>query len=271
MLYFIPTPIGNLEDISLGSLRLLERVSTLFCEDTRVTKKLLHLLSERYDFKPNIRNFISLHSHNEKSLLEKLDPALFEEEVAYMSDAGMPGISDPGCALIIYAQRHDIPYRVLPGANAALLAYVASGYCETKFLFFGFLPHKGKARESALHEALYSGYTTILYEAPHRLTKLLEQIAAIAPERELFLLKEATKLHEKHFRGTAPSLQKTLSQEKIRGEWVAVLKASVNKTIPITEEEILSLDLPKKQAARLLAKITGKSPKDCYRSLLDGN
>ena len=271
MLHFIPTPIGNLEDISLRSLRVLERVSTLFCEDTRVTKRLLHLLSERFDFHPNIQNFISLHSHNEISLLEKLDPALFEEEVAYMSDAGMPGISDPGCALVAYAQRHDIPYQILPGANAALLAYVASGYCETKFLFFGFLPHKGKAREESLHEALYSGYTTILYEAPHRLMKLLEQIEKIEPDREIFLLKEATKLYEKRFRGTARSLLSQLSGERIKGEWVAVLKASRKAHAAITTEDILALDLPKKQTAKLLARITGKSPKECYQTLLDNN
>ncbi len=269
MLYFIPTPIGNLEDISLRSLRLLERISVLLCEDTRVTKRLLHLLSERFDFSPHIERFIPLHSHNERTLLERLDPALFDEEVGYMSDAGMPGISDPGCTLVQYAQEHAIAYEVLPGANAALTAYVSSGYCQTRFLFFGFLPHKGKARDEALHEALYSGYTTILYEAPHRLQKLLAQIARIDPGRELFLLKEATKLHAQSYRGSAEALMKRLHAQTIRGEWVVVLKASAISRATLTVEEILALDLPKKQTARLLSKITGKSPKECYRSLLD--
>lgn len=269
MLHFIPTPIGNLEDISLRSLRLLGTATTIFCEDTRVTKRLIYLLKEKALIDPPEQKFISLHSHNEKAILEKLDPALFqEEEVLYVSDAGMPAISDPGCELVRFAQRHAIDYDVLPGANAALLAYASSGFCESRFLFYGFLPHKGKDREEALHEAMYNGYVTILYEAPHRLIKLLEQICNIDPERELFLIKEATKRFQKQFKGQAGHILEMLKIQNIKGEWVVVLNSDHKETGVITVDEIKQLDIPKKQAAKLIAKITGKSPKACYNDLL---
>lgn len=269
MLHFIPTPIGNLEDISLRSLKLLGQATLLFCEDTRVTKRLIHLLKERKLIDPPEQRFISLHSHNEKEVLAKLDSTLFSEEtVLYVSDAGMPAVSDPGCELVRYAQQHAISYEVLPGANAALLAYAASGFCESRFLFYGFLPHKGNNRTTALHEAMYNGFVTILYEAPHRIMKLVEQICNIDPKRELFLIKEATKLHEKWFRGSAEEILTELKSQNIKGEWVAVINSDKKETGVISVDDILSLDIPKKQAARLIAKITGKSPKACYNDLL---
>ncbi len=268
MLHFIPTPIGNLEDISLRSLRLLGTATTIFCEDTRVTKRLIYLLKEKALIDPPQQKFISLHSHNEKEVLEKLDPALFKEEVLYVSDAGMPVVSDPGCELVRFAQYHAIDYDVLPGANAALLAYASSGFCENRFLFYGFLPHKGKERKSALHEAMYNGYVTILYEAPHRLIKLLEQICNIDPNREIFLIKEATKRFQKRFRGSAEQILEELKIQNIKGEWVVVLNSDKKETGVITVEDIMQLDIPKKQAAKLIAKITGKSPKECYNDLL---
>ncbi len=269
MLHFVPTPIGNLEDISLRSLRLLESATTIFCEDTRVTRRLIHLLKERNLISPPEQKFIFLHSHNEKALLEKLDPELFmREEVLYVSDAGMPAVSDPGCELVRFAQQHAIPYNVLPGASAALLAYASSGFCESRFLFYGFLPHKGSDRSAALHEAMFNGFVTVLYEAPHRIMKLIEQICNIDAKRELFLIKEATKLHEKHFRGSAEEVLKILKSENIKGEWVVVLNSDKKETGQVSVDDILSLDIPKKQAAKLIAKITGKSPKACYNDLL---
>ncbi len=269
MLHFIPTPIGNLEDISLRSLRLLGTATTIFCEDTRVTKRLIYLLREKSLIDPPEQRFISLHSHNEKEILSKLDPELFtREEVLYISDAGMPAVSDPGCELVRFAQRHAIDYDVLPGANAALLAYASSGFCESRFLFYGFLPHKGKDRERDLHEAMFSGYVTILYEAPHRLLKLLEQICNIDPKRELFMIKEATKRFQQRFRGPAEEVLAELKMQTIKGEWVVVLNSDRKETGVITVEDIMQLDIPKKQAARLIAKITGKSPKACYNDLI---
>lgn len=270
MLHFIPTPIGNLEDISLRSLKLLGSSKLLLCEDTRNTKKLINLLKERnlIEVTQN-QEFIAMHSHNEKEVLAKLDPELLKNEtVAYVSDAGMPTVSDPGCELVRYAQLHEIPYDVLPGANAALLAYAASGFCESRFLFYGFLPHKGSNRENALHEALYNGYVTILYESPHRLLKLLEQICNIDPKRELFLIKEATKMYQKQFKGCAEEIYELMKMQNIKGEWVVVINSDRKELGVITVEDIGKLDLPKKQAAKLISKITGKSPKECYQELL---
>ncbi len=268
MLHFIPTPIGNLEDISQRSLRLLANATTVFCEDTRVTKRLISLFKERYELDFLDKEFISLHSHNEKAVLEKLDSSLFEQDVVYLSDAGMPAVSDPGCELVRYCHYHDITYEVLPGANAALLAYAASGFCETQFLFFGFLPHKGNDRNNALTKALNSGYVTILYESPHRIEKLIDELVKKAPHREIFLIKEATKMYERHFKGTSLQVQHMIKNQNIKGEWVIVLNALKKEFGVITVEDIISLDIPKKQASKLIAKITGKSPKECYNDLL---
>ena len=268
MLHFIPTPIGNLEDITFRSLRLLESAKIILCEDTRVTKRLLHLLKTKYEIDPQVEQFISLHSHNEKEILKELSPSIFDDIVLYVSDAGMPAVSDPGSALVSYCQQHGVEYDVLPGANALLLAYASSGFCDTKFLFFGFLPHKGGDRQDKLREALYSGYVTIIYESPHRILKLIDQIYDMTPDRELFLIKEATKLHQKTFRGAAKEIKKILKEQNIKGEWVVVVKSDKKEIGTITVEEVLKLDLPKKQAAKMIAKITGKSPKECYNQLI---
>ena len=268
MLHFVPTPIGNLEDISLRSLRLLGSAQTIFCEDTRVTKRLIYLLKEKNLIDPPEQTFISLHSHNEQAVLSKLDPALFENDVLYVSDAGMPAVSDPGCALVAFAQAHGIDYDVLPGANAALLAYASSGFCQTQFLFYGFLPHKGKDRQHALEEAMFNGYVTIVYEAPHRLLKLLGQICNIDAKREIFMVKEATKRYQHYFKGEAEALLAELEVQNIKGEWVVVINSEKKALGSISVEDIKALDMPKKQAAKLIAKITGKSPKECYQELL---
>ncbi|MCH9812398.1 MAG: 16S rRNA (cytidine(1402)-2'-O)-methyltransferase [Epsilonproteobacteria bacterium] len=268
MLHFVPTPIGNLEDISLRSLKLLESATVILCEDTRVTKRLFHLLKTKHHFEPQAQKFISLHSHNEQEVLASLSPSFFDQEVLYVSDAGMPAVSDPGCVLVNYCTTHKVEFEVLPGANAALLAYAASGFCDTRFLFFGFLPHKGGDRQNALKEALYSGYVTLLYESPHRIVKLIDQICLLEPQRELFLIKEATKLHETTFKGSASEIQALLKVHNTKGEWVVVCKGEKQQQTMITIDDIMQLDLPKKQAAKLIAKITGKSPKECYNALL---
>jgi 16S rRNA (cytidine1402-2'-O)-methyltransferase len=268
LLHFIPTPIGNLEDISVRSLKLLAQSSLVFCEDTRVTKRLISLLKERNDLDFLEKEYISMHSHNEKALLEKLSPEILMQDVVYVSDAGMPAVSDPGCELVRYCHTHAIKYEVLPGANAALLAYAASGFCESQFLFFGFLPHKGNDRANALTKALNSGYVTILYESPHRIQKLVDELALKAPDRKIFLIKEATKMYERSFKGTSLEVQEELKMQNIKGEWVVVLNALKKEFGVITVEDVIALDIPKKQASKLIAKITGKSPKECYQELL---
>ena len=269
MLKFIPTPIGNIGDISLRAIEALSEADTLLCEDTRVTKKLIHILKERYNtvFKQN-QEFISLHSHNEKHFIEKLEPSFFEQNVVYASDAGMPGISDPGQLLIKYALQNKIEYDVLPGANALLTAFVASGFVETQMLFWGFLPHKSKDRATSLQGALYSGFTTVLYESPHRLQKLLLEIKEEDAHRKLFLAKELSKKYQNYFSGTAEEILNSIN-DNFRGEWVVVVEAAEShNSSAISQNDILELDLPKKVQAKLISKITGENTKSCYQKLL---
>jgi len=269
LLTLVPTPIGNIGDISLRAIEALRNADILLCEDTRVTKKLIHILEERYntEFKEN-QEFISLHSHNEQAFVEKLDPSFFEQNIVYASDAGMPGVSDPGQVLVSYCLEHDIEYDVLPGANAVLTAFVASGFCETQMLFFGFLDHKGSSRSEGLQRALHSGYTTVLYESPHRLEKLLLELDKEAGEREIFLAKELTKKYQKYLRGTAGEILKKLDGN-FRGEWVVVIRASAaQNSSAVSENDILELDLPKKVQAKLISKITGENTKEIYQRLL---
>lgn len=272
MLSLVPTPIGNISDISLRTLEVLSQADTLLCEDTRITKKLLHLLKERHNLllKDKLQ-FISVHSHNENDFIKKLSSDeyvdFFDKNVVYMSDAGMPGISDPGAFLVQYAIANSIEYDILPGANAVLTAYVASGFSATKMLFFGFLPHKGKERKEELLQALYNGFNTVLYESPHRLMKTINEIEQEDVNRELFLAKELTKKFQTFYTGTATEIKQKLDKE-IKGEWVIVIKASPARHSSLSEHDILELDIPKKQAAKLIAKITGENIKSCYNRLL---
>lgn len=269
MITFIPTPIGNLEDISLRAIKALENADILLCEDTRITKKLLHLLEERFDLKRKEQNFISVHSHNEDEFINNLDKEFFTKNVAYVSDAGMPGISDPGQKIISYCIDNSIEYDVLPGANAVLTAFVMSGFVSTSFSFLGFLPHKGSSRSEALNSALHKEEVVILYESPHRLVKLLKEISEIEPGREIFLAKEITKKYQTLFRGDAKTIFESISKTTIKGEWVVVISAGkVETKLTMGVDDIMQLNLPKKQVAKLLSKVTGKSPKECYNELI---
>jgi len=269
LLSLVPTPIGNIGDISLRSIELLSKADILLCEDTRVTKKLIHILKERYSttFKEN-QGFISLHSHNEQAFVEKLEVSFFEQNIVYVSDAGMPGVSDPGQVLVRYCIDNGVEFDILPGANALLTAFVASGFVETQMLFFGFLDHKGSSRASQIQKALHNGYTTILYESPHRLEKLLLELQNEEPTREIFLAKELTKKYQNYFHGTAYEIYEKLAGN-YRGEWVVVLRAGEShNSSAISQKDILALDLPKKVQAKLISKITGEKSKSCYTRLL---
>ena len=270
MLSLVPTPIGNIGDMSLRAMTALSEADTLLCEDTRVTKKLLNILKERYDLKPkDNQNFISLHSHNEKDFIQKIEPSFFDENIVYVSDAGMPGISDPGQMLVRYCIENEIEYDVYPGANALLTAFVASGFVETQMLFFGFLDHKGSSRSLGLQEALHNGFTTILYESPHRLEKLLLEINKEESNRKIFLAKELTKKFQNYYHGTAKEILEKIDAN-FKGEWVVVIEAGdIHKSSAISQNDVLELDLPKKVQAKLISKITGENTKTCYKRLLE--
>ena len=268
MITFVPTPIGNPQDITIRAMRCFEKAELFLCEDTRQTKRLLQLLQERFGMVYPQADFISFNEHNGAQRLEELSELLGSKEVVYVSDAGMPVISDPGQLLVAYAQEHGLAYDVLPGASAVTTAYAASGFEEGKFLFYGFLPHKGKERALALSEAMGNGYNTILYEAPHRLEKLLEQIVALDPERELFLAKELSKKYQKYDRGTAKTLQEKLSGETIRGEWVVVIRAQKSDEGSLSFDEVYAMDIPPKIKAKLLAQMSDRSVKEWYAQLV---
>ncbi len=268
MITFIPTPIGNPQDITIRAMKLFEKAELFLCEDTRQTKRLLRLLEERFDMAYPDADFHSFNEHNGEERIEQFCAVLASKEVVYVSDAGMPVISDPGQILVSYCQENDITYDVLPGASAVTTAYAASGFEEGKFLFYAFLPHKGKERSSALAEAMGNGYNTVLYEAPHRLEKLLSEILILDEERELFLAKEISKKYQRYYRGTVKVLNEQFKELNIRGEWVVVIRAKESAEKSLSFTEILTLDLPPKPKAKLLAQLSDKSVKEWYNELI---
>lgn len=269
MLRLVPTPIGNLEDISQRSLKALLEADLIFCEDTRVTKRLLHLLSEKQNLDFGNKEFKSFHSHNENQVLKSLDKDTFSKNIVYVSDAGMPCVSDPGASLVDFCIKNNIPYDVLPGANAILTAFAMSGFTSTEFTFYGFLDHKGVSRASKLDEILNSCRLGILYESPHRLLKLLEELKNKDENKTIFLAKEISKLHQKTFKDSAINLYNEFLNIDIKGEWVVVIEAKEKIGFNLELDDILPLDLPPKVKAKLIAKLTGESIKDIYQELLD--
>ena len=247
---------------------LLIHADVLLCEDTRVTKKLLQILKERYNQPSRDQKFIAVHSHNEYDFINNLSADFFEQNVIYVSDAGMPGISDPAQLLVRHCIDNKIEYDVLPGANAALTAFVASGFITTQMLFFGFIPHKGSERKSYLLHAMYNGFTTVVYESPHRLLKLLQEIKNEDANRELFVAKELTKRYQRFYHGRAEEILEQLGLH-VKGEWVVVIQKAEARDATFSEQDILALDIPKKMASKLIAKITGENPKACYQRLIE--
>lgn len=261
MLFLVPTPIGNLEDITKRAIKALFESEIIFCEDTRVTKKLLNLYKI-----PLNKKFISMHSHNEDKIISNLNPDILKNKLCvYVSDAGMPAISDPGSKLVKFCIENKIPYSALPGASALITAFAASGF-EGEFTFFGFLPHKGEKREKKLNEVIQNDKISILYESPHRIEKLLAELKKSIPDREIFLAKELTKLHETYIKDKI----KNIKLENTKGEWVVIIdKGTRSKKIELSYEDILNLTLPPKEKAKLLSKISKKSVKEIYKGLLN--
>ena len=269
MLCLVPTPIGNLEDISSRSLKVLEESELIFCEDTRVTKKLLNLLGEKYNLDFSNKEYKSFHSHNENQILKTLDKDTFSKNVVYVSDAGMPCVSDPGATLVDFCIKNQIPYDVLPGANAVLTAYAMSGFKQTSFSFYGFLDHKGASRSSKLDEILNDDKLPILYESPHRLLKLLEELKEKDENRTIFLAKEITKLHQTTYKNSSKNLFEEFKNVNIKGEWVVVVEPKEKIGLNLELNDILPLDLAPKIKAKLIAKMTGESIKEVYQQILD--
>lgn len=271
MLSLVATPIGNIEDISLRAIKALESADTIFCEDTRVTKKLIQILQQRTLLRDEIdARFIALHSHNEADVISKLDISMFEKNICFVSDAGMPCISDPGALLVDFAIKNDISYEVISGSNAALLAYASSGFSEKEFLFYGFLTHKKNSREQELQKLLQKDVNFILYESPHRIEQLAQELSTFIPKNEIFIIKEATKLHEKKARFLASNFPKYLEDINTKGEWCVIVRNSNETQMEgINEKDLIDLNLPPKTKAKLLAKVTDKTAKQWYDLLIN--
>ena len=219
-LYIIATPIGNLEDITLRALRVLKEADVILCEDTRVTAKLL----QKYNIKTPT---VSYHSHSKLSKVEKIFSLLLEgKNLALVSDAGTPAISDPGVLLIsqIRSRRSDVQIVPIPGPSAVIAALSASGLPSSDFLFLGFLPHK-KGRETLFKEIAESKRTVVFYESPHRIIKALTSLKEHLKSRKIAIARELTKIHEEIVFGTPEELLVYLNnnKEKIRGEFVVMV------------------------------------------------
>ncbi len=221
-LYIIGTPIGNLEDLTWRAKRILSSVSVIACEDTRVTKKLL----THYKISTPT---ISLHQHSDSADIGRLiNRVVGGENVAYVTDAGMPAIADPGGLLVATARRYNLRVEVVPGPTALTSALAVSGFPADSFLFLGFLPHK-KGRQTLFKRIAATDETVVLYESPHRLMKTLESLKAAAPDRPLAVCRELTKIHESVITGTAAEAFSHFlhHQDQVRGEFVVVVSPKV--------------------------------------------
>lgn len=221
-LYVVPTPIGNLEDMTYRAVRTLREVDLIAAEDTRQTMK----LCRHFEITTKL---VSYHEHNK----EASGPRLIEDiqngkSIAVVSDAGMPGISDPGSDLVRLAIEANIPVVVLPGANAALTALVASGLSTERFLYYGFLPRKKKERVDVLTSLRYEPGTVIFYEAPHRLKEMLSAVRQVLGNRQLVLGREITKTFEEFLRGSVDEAIEWCESE-VRGEFVVMVSGATEE------------------------------------------
>ena len=233
MLYVCPTPIGNLEDITLRVLRVLQEVDLILAEDTRRTAQLLN----HYEISKRLESF---HEHNEKEKTEEVLKRLQQgKKIALVSDAGMPGISDPGGWLIRRAIDEGLPCEILPGANAALVAYLQSGFPSPQFAFYGFLPRKKGQRQAELASLKDLAFPIIFYEAPHRLLVTLNDLLLAFGDRKASVSRELTKIYEETLRGTLSELIGHFSEHKPRGEFVVTVDGAPQETLEITEDDII--------------------------------
>lgn len=219
-LYLVPTPIGNLEDITLRALKILQNVDVIAAEDTRNTRKLL----THFEIQTPM---ISYHEHNKKTSGEKIIQLLAEgKTIALVSDAGMPAISDPGYELIQDVIHNGFPVIAIPGANAALTALIASGIQPQPFYFHGFLPRKKQEREKMLADLKGMRATMVFYEAPHRLKETLEAMFQTWGDREIVLARELTKKFEEYLRGTLLEALDWVKRETVRGEFCLIVEGA---------------------------------------------
>ena len=272
-LYLVGTPIGNLEDITLRAMRILKEVQLIACEDTRQTSKLLN----HYDIQTRT---ISYHEHNELTRSAELIMHLEQgQSIALVTDAGMPGVSDPGYRLASLAIRHRIPVVPLPGASAFLCALVASGFPTDSFVFHGFLPVKLGQRRKVLEEIKNEVRTQIFYEAPHRLLATLADVVdVLGAHRHVVVAREVTKIYEEFVRASAAEvLADFTKRDEVRGEITLLIgRAEEAHGVPVVAQknartrvrELMKTgELDEKEAMKRVAKEMGISKSDVYREM----
>ncbi|HEV7552299.1 MAG TPA: 16S rRNA (cytidine(1402)-2'-O)-methyltransferase [Candidatus Angelobacter sp.] len=269
-LYVVGTPIGNLEDISYRAVRMLKEADLIACEDTRHTAKLLHHYAID---KPTV----SYHEHNEAARAEELVAKLeLGLNVAQVSDAGMPGISDPGYRVIKLAIERGVQVVPIPGASALVAALAASGLPTDSFQFLGFLPAKSGQRRTTLETLRHAQHTTVVYEAPHRIAEAMKDIVELlGAERPVVLARELTKIHEEFIRGTAAQVLHRIQEHELKGEMTLLIgKGEVQETqvsakniVQRLGEIVREQKLDENAALKVLAKEQGISKSEAYREL----
>ena len=271
-LYLVGTPIGNLEDITLRAIRILQSVDLIAAEDTRRTGKLLQHLAIST---PQI----SYNEHNHHSRIQELINRLQQgASLALVTDAGMPSISDPGVELVQAAIAHQITVIPIPGPTAVISALAASGLPTDRFIFEGFLPLKQSDRQARLELLRSETKTIVLYEAPHRILKTLKDLLAVVGDRrEIVLARELTKIHEEFWRGNiGEAIDLYTNERQPKGEYTLVIKGAAETSLITSEAELkqelqqlLAQGMTRSQASRQLAKLTSLSRREIYQLEID--
>lgn len=270
-LFLLPTPIGNLGDISLRTLETLKSVDAIYCEDTRNTLKLLNYYEIR---KP----VYSCHEHNEEQKAAEIAGHVINgKSIAFVSDAGMPAVSDPGERLIRYFIRNDLPFEVFPGANAALMAWVMSGFSTKKLFFCGFLPRSGAERTESIEELRRQSAVCVVYESPMRVGATLAELYQRLGNRPCAVVRELTKLHEEAVRGNLLVLSEKYAQTPPKGECVIVIGPAENNVAENSDTEklknvlkqLLSAGVRAKDAAKIASYALNSSKNEAYRVAIE--
>lgn len=270
-LHLVATPVGNLEDITLRALRVLREANLIAAEDTRTTRRLL----AHFGISTPL---ISYYEHNELLRIERLLEALSQGDVALVSEAGMPGVSDPGYELVRACVEAGVPVAVAPGASAVLAALVVSGLPTDRFLFLGFLPRRAGDRRRLLQSVSSESSTLIMFEAPHRLLASLQDLLQVLGDRRLVVCRELTKLHEEIWRGSTSESISSFAERKPRGEFTLVVAGAAADEMPDSQETdraraaiVLLVDqgIPPSTAVRAMSMLTGRRKRELYGMIAD--
>ncbi len=265
-LYIVATPIGNLEDVTLRALGILREVKLIAAEDTRRTRQLL----AAYEIKTPMTSY---HERNKRTKLDYILSRLSEGDVALVSDAGMPGISDPGYELVVACTERDIPVVPIPGPSVVITALAVSGLDTRRFIYLGFLPNKAGARRRSLESVADEPATIVVLESPHRLPAALNDILAVLGDRKISVCRELTKLYEEVFRG---SISQAIAHfTKPRGEFTLVIEGKKErekpKLTPAIKKQLREMRRSGTAAKEAIARVageTGVSKKELYRAWL---